>query len=66
MILDAKSIDLNLELSAMEKEGITKMIANPKVFTLDNQKATITQGVQVPYTSVSSSGSTSMFEATSL
>jgi type IV pilus assembly protein PilQ len=42
----------------MEKEGITKMIANPKVFTLDNQKATITQGVQVPYTSVSSSGST--------
>jgi type IV pilus assembly protein PilQ len=58
MILDAKSIDLNLELSAMEKEGITKMIANPKVFTLDNQKATITQGVQVPYTSVSSSGST--------
>ena len=58
MIMDAGSIDLNLELSAMEKEGISKMIANPKVFTLDNQKATITQGVQVPYTSVSSSGST--------
>ena len=58
LILDAKSIDLNLELQALETEGISRMIANPKVFTLDNQTATITQGVQVPYTSVSSSGST--------
>ena len=57
LILDAKNIDLNFELQALETEGISKMIANPKVFTLDNQKATITQGVQVPYTTVSSSGS---------
>ncbi len=58
LIMDAKSIDLNLELQALETEGVSKMIANPKVFTLDNQTAKITQGVQVPYTSVSSSGST--------
>mgnify|MGYP001446524002 CR=1 FL=1 len=57
LIMDAKTVDLNFELQALETEGISKMIANPKVFTLDNQTATITQGVQVPYTTVSSSGS---------
>ena len=39
----------------MEKEGLGKTISNPKLFTLDNQVASITQGVQIP---VAGSGDT--------
>ena len=66
MILDASKIDLNLELQAMEADSISKVIANPKVFTLDNQTAKITQGVQIPYTSASSSGTQTTFKDAAL
>ena len=66
MILDASKIDLNLELQAMEADSISKVIANPKVFTLDNQTAKITQGVQIPYTSASSSGTQTQFKDAAL
>ena len=66
MILDATKIDLNLELQAMEADSISKVIANPKVFTLDNQTAKITQGVQIPYTSASSSGTQTTFKDAAL
>ena len=39
---------LKLQIEALEKEGLGKTISNPKLFTLDNQIATITQGVQIP------------------
>ena len=29
--------------------GMGKTISNPKVFTLDNQVATVTQGEEIPY-----------------
>ena len=38
---------LKLQIEALEKEGLGKTISNPKLFTLDNQIATITQGVQI-------------------
>ncbi len=66
MILDASKIDLNLELQAMEADSISKVIANPKIFTLDNQTANITQGVQIPYTSASSSGTQTQFKDAAL
>ena len=39
---------LKLQIEALEKEGLGKTISNPKLFTLDNQLASITQGVQIP------------------
>jgi type IV pilus assembly protein PilQ len=39
---------LKVELEAMEKKGISKIISNPKIFSLDNQTATIKQGEQIP------------------
>lgn len=48
--------DLKLELTALEQEGLSKVIANPRIFTLDNQEAVIFQGSEVPYTTVSSEG----------
>ncbi len=41
---------LNLELDASESDGVTKNIGSPKVVTADRSKATILQGVQIPYT----------------
>jgi type IV pilus assembly protein PilQ len=48
-ILNTSSSVLKIELSADEQNGITKIISNPKVFTLDNQEAIIKQVVQIPY-----------------
>ena len=39
---------LKLELDALESEGLGKTISNPKLFTLDNQTASIKQGEQIP------------------
>jgi len=43
------SATLALELTALETEGLSKTLSNPKVFTLNNQLAVITQGQEVPY-----------------
>jgi type IV pilus assembly protein PilQ len=40
---------LKAELDAMESEGLTTTLSNPKIFTLNNQTAKITQGTQIPY-----------------
>jgi len=40
---------LNLRISALERIGSVKNIAKPSVLTINGQKATIKQGVQVPY-----------------
>ncbi|MFZ8861569.1 MAG: pilus assembly protein [Thermocrinis sp.] len=40
---------LNLRISALERIGFVKNIAKPSVLTINGQKATIKQGVQVPY-----------------
>ena len=39
---------LKLELQAMEELRLNKIVSNPKVFTLDNQTATIKQGQAIP------------------
>ncbi len=39
---------LKAELQALEKLDLNKIISNPKVFTLDNQTATIKQGQAIP------------------
>ena len=39
---------LKVELEALEEEGLSKIISNPKIFSLDNQTATIKQGEQIP------------------
>ncbi len=38
---------LKIQLDALETEGISKTISNPKLFSLDNQPAQIKQGVQI-------------------
>jgi type IV pilus assembly protein PilQ len=40
---------LNLRISALERIAAIKNIAKPSVLTINRQKATIKQGIQVPY-----------------
>jgi type IV pilus assembly protein PilQ len=48
---------LNLRISALERIGSVKNIAKPSVLTINGQKATIKQGVQIPYQSTAAVGS---------
>lgn len=52
---------LTLELTASEIDGKTKNIASPRVVTADGLAATIKQGVQIPYQTVSSTGTVTQF-----
>jgi type IV pilus assembly protein PilQ len=47
-LLDEK-INLDLQLQAAEVNGDGKVISSPRVVTLDNSKATIEQGVSIPF-----------------
>jgi type IV pilus assembly protein PilQ len=51
---------LQLELTAMQTEGRGEVISSPRVITSDQNKATIKQGVEIPYQEASSSGATSV------
>jgi type IV pilus assembly protein PilQ len=47
-------------LTASEVEGKTNIISSPKIVTLDNKKATIKQGLEVPYLERDSSGNSTV------
>jgi len=47
---------LNAQLTAMETRGEGKIISSPRIATLDNKTATITQGLEYPYLERDSSG----------
>ncbi len=47
---------VDLELSALQKEGKGEVLSNPRVVTADLKKATIEQGRQIPYSQIDDSG----------
>jgi type IV pilus assembly protein PilQ len=51
---------LNLEISAMQTEGRGEVVSSPRVITSDQTKATIKQGMEIPYQEASSSGATTV------
>ncbi len=55
------NLRLDLSLSALEASGKGKVISSPKVVTIDNREATIEQGTQIPYSTVSASGTQTQF-----
>ena len=57
---------LKAEISALESLGLGKTISNPKVFTLDNQVATITQGEEIAYQATGSEGADTSFKEAAL
>jgi type IV pilus assembly protein PilQ len=55
------ALGLQLRLSAAENEGYVKTISAPKVTTLDNNTARISQGVSIPFSQTSASGTNTVF-----
>tara|TARA_Y100000031_G_scaffold154215_1_gene201245 strand:+ start:2367 stop:3938 length:1572 start_codon:yes stop_codon:yes gene_type:complete len=57
-ILATSASNLKIELSASEKDGVTKVLSNPRVFTLDGEEAVIIQGEEIPYKTEAEGGGT--------
>ena len=57
---------LKAEITALESIGLGKTISNPKVFTLDNQTATVTQGEEIPYQTTSEGTTSTSFKEAAL
>jgi len=55
------AFNLNLRLSALEAAGHVKIVSAPKILTLDNQTATISQGTSIPISVVSAAGVQTVF-----
>jgi len=51
---------LNLEISASEADGKSKIVSSPRIVTADQVKALIEQGTELPYQQATSSGATSI------
>ncbi len=57
---------LKASITALEAKGLGKTISNPKVFTLDNQVAIITQGQEIPYQTTSEGTTSTSFKEAAL
>jgi type IV pilus assembly protein PilQ len=57
----SKSLNLDLVLSALESTGEGKVISTPRVSALDNKEAKIEQGVSIPFSTTSASGTQIQF-----
>ena len=57
---------LKAEITALESMGMGKTISNPKVFTLDNQLATVTKGEEIPYQTTSDGTTSTSFKEAAL
>jgi type IV pilus assembly protein PilQ len=57
---------LDLELSALQAEGKGEIVSNPRVITANQQKASIQQGVEVPFQTVSQEGTSVQFKQATL
>jgi len=58
--LDLDSGLLQLELSALDSEGMAELVATPKVLTADQQPALIASGQQIGYETATASGATQL------
>jgi type IV pilus assembly protein PilQ len=56
------AVNINLRLSAAETNGDVRIISAPKITTLDNVQAQISQGVTIPYSQVSANGTSTAFQ----
>ncbi|MBI5055512.1 MAG: type IV pilus secretin PilQ [Nitrospirae bacterium] len=52
---------LDIQLSAMEATGKGRIVSNPRVMTMDHQKAKILQGKKIPYQTTSQEGTQTAF-----
>jgi type IV pilus assembly protein PilQ len=56
------NFNLAVRLSAFETTGHVRIISSPRILTLDNHTATISQGTSIPFSQVSASGVQTAFQ----
>lgn len=57
----SSKLGLDIKLQAMERRGVVHILSTPKVITMDNQEALISQGIEIPYHTVSELGTRTEF-----
>ena len=62
----SETFGLDIRLSALEEEGVARTVSNPKLVTLNNQEAEISQGYEIPFATVSESGTQTEFKEAKL
>ncbi len=60
------NVNFSVRLSAFETTGQVRIISAPRILTLDNRAATISQGTSIPYSQVSASGVQTAFQEAAL
>jgi len=60
------AVNLDVELSALERKGQLEIKSKPKVVTQNNQKAVMSSGFQVPYQTISNNTVTIQFKDAAL
>lgn len=60
------AVNLNVRLSAAEAAGSVRIISSPRVLTLDNKEASISQGTLIPFSQVSAQGVNTAFQEAKL
>ena len=57
VLVNTSSAQLKAALNALEEEMVSKTVSNPKIYTLDTETATISQGKEQPYDTPTGDGS---------
>ncbi len=60
------NFNLNLRLSAAEVSGMVRILSSPRILTLDNHEARISQGTLIPFSQVSAQGVQTTFQEAKL
>lgn len=60
------TVNLGIRLSAAETSGMIRIISSPRVLTLDNHEASISQGTLIPFSQISAMGVQTTFREAKL
>lgn len=60
------AFNLSVRISAAESSGTVRIISSPRILTLDNHEAAISQGTLIPYSQVSAQGVQTAFQEAKL
>lgn len=55
------TFNLNVRLSALESRGVARIVSSPKITTLDNKEALISQGTSIPISQITAAGVQTVF-----
>src|SRR5437870_3065844 len=57
-----RTFNINLALQALAQQGKTRTLARPEIVTVENNKATMSLGEEIPYATISSAGTQIQFK----